>query len=105
MPHDRRLMKIARALLDNPADQRSLSDWAHEVGAGTRTLSRLFPQETGMRFRNWQQQVRLLEALRLLAAGNPVTNVAFDVGYDSPSAFVSMFKQALGKTPGQYFEQ
>jgi AraC-like DNA-binding protein len=105
MPRDRRLMKIARALLDNPADQRSLSDWAHEVGAGTRTLSRLFPQETGMRFRNWQQQVRLLEALRLLAAGNPVTNVAFDVGYDSPRAFVSMFKQALGRTPGQYFEQ
>jgi AraC-like DNA-binding protein len=105
MPRDRRLLKIARGLLDNPADQRGLSEWAKEVGAGTRTLSRLFPLETGMQFRNWQQQVRLLEALRLLAAGNPVTNVAFDVGYDSPSAFVSMFKRALGRTPSQYFEQ
>jgi AraC-like DNA-binding protein/quercetin dioxygenase-like cupin family protein len=105
MPRDRRLLKIARALLDNPADARGLKEWAQEVGAGTRTLSRLFPAETGMQFRAWQQQVRLLEALRLLAAGNPVTNVAYDVGYDSPSAFVSMFKRALGRTPGQYFEQ
>jgi AraC-like DNA-binding protein len=104
MPRDRRLVKIARALLDNPADQRGLAEWAKEVGAGTRTLSRLFPRETGMQFRNWQQQVRLLEALRLLAAGNPVTNVALDVGYESTSAFVSMFRRTLGKTPGQYFD-
>jgi len=29
--------------------------------------------------------------------------VAIDLGYDSPSAFLSMFKKALGKTPGRYF--
>jgi AraC-like DNA-binding protein len=104
MPKDRRLLKIANALIDNPADQRGLAEWSKEVGAATRTLCRLFPLETGMQFRAWQQQVRLLEALRLLAAGHPVTNVAYDVGYESPSAFVSMFKRALGKTPGQYFE-
>jgi AraC-like DNA-binding protein len=104
MPKDRRVAKIAHALIDNPADQRSLTEWAKEVGAAPRTLCRLFPQETGMQFRAWQQQVRLIEALRLLAAGEPVTNVAYDVGYDSPSAFVSMFKRALGKTPGHYFE-
>jgi AraC-like DNA-binding protein len=64
----------------------------------------LFPQQTGMSFRLWQQQVRLLEALRRLAAGAPVTNVALEIGYESPSAFVLMFKRSLGKTPGQYFD-
>jgi AraC-like DNA-binding protein len=103
MPKDRRIARIANALIDNPADQRGLNEWAKEAGAAPRTVCRLFPRETGMQFRAWQQQVRLLEALRLLAAGHPVTTVAYDVGYDSPSAFVSMFKRALGKTPGQYF--
>jgi len=32
-----------------------------------------------------------------------VITIAMDLGYDSPSAFISMFKKALGKTPGQYF--
>jgi len=34
-----------------------------------------------------------------------VTNVAMDLGYDSQSAFISMFKRALGKTPGKYFAE
>jgi AraC-like DNA-binding protein len=34
-----------------------------------------------------------------------VSTVALDLGYNSPSAFIAMFKKALGKTPGQYFEE
>jgi AraC-like DNA-binding protein len=39
-----------------------------------------------------------------LAEGAPVTAVAFDLGYESPSAFVSAFRRALGKTPRRYFD-
>ena len=39
----------------------------------------------------------------LLAGGEAVTNVAMDVGYESPSAFIAMFKKVLGTTPGRYF--
>ena len=49
------------------------------------------------------RSVRLLRALERLAAGASVTEVAFDLGYDSPSAFVTMFRRALGTTPGRYF--
>jgi AraC-like DNA-binding protein len=31
-----------------------------------------------------------------------VTTVAFEVGYDSPSAFIAMFRKTLGATPGRY---
>jgi AraC-like DNA-binding protein len=51
----------------------------------------------------WRQQLRLAHALRLLAVGEPVTSVALDVGYDSPSAFVSSFRKTFGTTPGRYF--
>jgi AraC-like DNA-binding protein len=45
----------------------------------------------------------LLHALRLLAAGRPVTAVAFEVGYESASAFIAMFRRTLGTTPRRYF--
>jgi AraC-like DNA-binding protein/quercetin dioxygenase-like cupin family protein len=103
IPADRRLRAIATAMTGDPGDARTLADWARTVGASSRTLARLFLAETGMSFRHWRQQVRLLEALRRLASREPVTTVALDLGYDSPSAFISMFKRALGLTPGQYF--
>jgi AraC-like DNA-binding protein len=56
-----------------------------------------------MSFGQWRQQLRILEALRRLGSKEPVTTVAMDLGYDSPSAFIAMFKKALGHTPGQYF--
>ena len=68
-----------------------------------RTLTRLFRQQTGMSVAAWRQQVRLLEALSLLAMGRPVTTVAYDVGYDSPSSFTAMFHKVFGVAPSQYF--
>ena len=99
----RRLRRLVEALLEPPADNRRLEGWGQTVGASSRTLARLFQSETTMTFRNWRQHLRVLEALRRLALGEAVTNVALDVGFDSPSAFVQMFKKWLGQTPGRYF--
>ncbi len=44
----------------------------------------------------------LCGAVRFKAVGEPVTSVAFEVGYDSPSAFIAMFRKTLGDTPGRY---
>ncbi len=98
-----KLKRIVEALSAEPADPRSLEDWAGEVGASGRTLTRAFVAETGMTFREWRQQARLLESLTRLAAGQPVTTVALDLGYGSQSAFIAMFKRAFGTTPGKYF--
>lgn len=102
MPTDPRLRKIVQFLMDNPADQRNLDEWAKEAGASKRTLIRLFPAQTGMSFRSWRQQRRLLRAVELLASGNNVTAVALELGYDSTSSFVSMFRRCLGTTPSRY---
>jgi len=100
---DPRLQPIISALSRNPSDSRDLGAWAREVGASERTLSRLFSSQTGMTFRQWRQQVKLLEALGHLANGEQVAGVAIDLGYESQSAFIAMFKKALGTTPGKYF--
>jgi len=105
IPEDSRLKKIYDNLSQHPADNRTLEQWGNMVGATGRTLARCFRSETGMSFGQWRQQVRLLEALRRLGIKEQVTTVAIELGYDSPSAFISMFKKALGKTPGQYFKE
>ena len=103
IPRDRRLQKIFVGLTKNPAEKRTLEGWGKTVGATSRTLARLFRSEIGMSFTQWRQQVRILEGLRRLAGEEPVTTVALDLGYESPSAFIAMFRKALGSTPGQYF--
>ncbi len=56
-----------------------------------------------MSFDKWRCQLRLMPALQFLASGHKVTTAAIDAGYDSPSAFIAMFKKHFGATPSQYF--
>jgi len=102
MPTDPRVLRVAQSLIANPADSRDLGAWASEVGASKRTLGRLFTAETGMSFRSWRQQRRLLRALELLATGDSVTNIALELGYENTSAFIAMFRRCLGTTPRCY---
>jgi AraC-like DNA-binding protein/mannose-6-phosphate isomerase-like protein (cupin superfamily) len=105
MPQDKRIRKVAEAMLSDPADDRGLEDWSRFAGASPRTLARLFQSETGMTFRAWRQQLRLQRALEMLTEGQAVTSVALDLGYDSPSAFIAMFRRALGASPTRYLPQ
>jgi AraC-like DNA-binding protein len=102
MPRDDRARRAAERLLLDPGEP--IDEAARVAGASKRTLERLFRSETAMTLGRWRQRLRLIEALRLLAAGQPVTRVALDVGYDSPSAFITAFRRELGTTPGRYFE-
>lgn len=103
MPKDERAVDVAKWLREHPDDAGVLKQVARRANASVRTIERLFRLETGMTFGRWRQQLRLLEALRLLAGGKAVTAVALEVGYDSPSAFIAMFRKALGTTPSRYF--
>ena len=104
-PRDARLEKITAALLADPADSRALADWAKQAGASERTLARLFVKETGMTFGAWRERLRLTTAVARLAEGEPVTAVAYDLGYQSPSAFIAMFRRTMGDTPGRYLKK
>ena len=114
MPHERfnlpisshpKIRAMADALTIEPSDRSTLSDWANRVAMSDRSLARLLIRETGLTFGRWRQQLHLVVALRELATGEPVQNVAAKLGYDSVNAFITMFKKALGSTPAQYFAQ
>jgi AraC-like DNA-binding protein len=102
MPTDRRLQNICLALLHTPDHANTLEDWAQQVGASSRTLARLFQQQLQMSFNAWRQQLRLMEALPRLLAGDSVQRVARDLGYGSARAFSAMFRRLLGENPREY---
>lgn len=101
-PRDRRLLAVCSAILETPGCQRSMEEWAATAGASARTLIRLFPKETGLHYRQWLQQVHLADAFCRLANGDSVGSIAHALGYASPSAFTTMFRRILGKTPQHY---
>lgn len=57
-----------------------------------------------MSFVQWRQRVRIAYALELLSQNKQITDVAHTVGYESASAFTTMFKKHLGTSPKHYIE-
>ena len=90
------------AFLAAPEAGATIDGWADALAMNRRTFTRLFRRETGMSFAEWRQQACLSVALPKLAAGEPVTTVAYDLGYDGPGSFSAMFKRALGVSPSRY---
>lgn len=98
-----KIRRIIDALETDTADRTTLAQWAQRLAMSDRSLARLVQQETGLTFGRWRKQLHLIVALRQLASGMSVQQVAGNLGYDSVTAFITMFKKALGRPPSQYF--
>lgn len=102
-PTDPDLIPICQAITRMPDDPTTLTQWAARQGIDPKTLQRRFARHTGMSFGQWRQQARLIIALEQLASGVKVVDVALNLGYNSPSAFATMFKRQFGVPPSAYF--
>ena len=91
-----------RRFIEQPGAHETIDDWSKALGMSRRAFTRLFRRETGLSFMAWRQQACLLSAMPRLAAGESVTTVAMDLGYENPSAFTLMFKRAFGSPPLAY---
>lgn len=68
-----------------------------------RTFRRRFAASLGVSWRSFLLKARLLRAMELLTyPGTRVTDVALEVGFDSPSAFAKAFYTFTGETPKAY---
>ncbi|MFJ8793780.1 helix-turn-helix domain-containing protein [Streptomyces sp. NPDC102462] len=104
LPGDARIDAITEALLDDPADSRSLEEWARWLGISDRTITRAFRRATGLSFAQWRQVLRVHRALTLLSEGFDVQTVSDSLGYAQPSTFIAAFRRVMGTTPGAYFD-
>lgn len=101
-PRHAGLADRCRTFVLAPKIHETIDVWCGALGMSRRTFTRLFRRETGMSFQSWCQQACLLSAMPRLAAGEPVTTVAIDLGYENPSAFTTMFRRSFGSPPLQY---
>lgn len=93
--------RVADALQADPADTPRIRDLAAGLGVSERTIERAFLADAAMTIGEWRRRSRLTRAIALLAAGRDVREVALEVGYETPSAFVAAFKRSVGATPGK----
>jgi AraC-like DNA-binding protein len=98
VPTDPRARAAAAALLEHATARMPTIE-----GVSRRSLERIFRADTGLSLGQFRERARLLAALPRLAQGEPVSRVATDVGYATPSAFGAMFRRVLGTSPTGYF--
>jgi AraC-like DNA-binding protein len=101
LPSDPRAVRLAERLREEPTCGLELEPLARDAGASARTMQRLFLAETGLRFTEWRQRMRLLHAATLLGAGATVTQAGFEAGYAGTSAFIAAFRKQFGRTPAR----
>ncbi|USD64536.1 helix-turn-helix domain-containing protein [Vibrio sp. SCSIO 43136] len=80
------------------------SQMAKLLYVSERSLQRKFKQQTDKTFKEYLNQVRLEQACQLLMAGQKVSEVAFDSGFNDPSYFSQRFKHYFGISPSQFVE-
>jgi AraC-like DNA-binding protein len=102
---DSRLQHLAAALLKNPGDRSTMDELAARYAMSESTFARLVAKETGMTFGRWRQRLHILVAMQRLTAGSSVQAVSLDLGYESPSAFITMFKKTMGKSPRRFLAE
>ncbi|MGK7245745.1 AraC family transcriptional regulator N-terminal domain-containing protein [Buttiauxella agrestis] len=87
------------------AEPLKIDELAKRVGMSSSSLHHRFKALTVMSPLQYQKQIRLLEARRLLLSGSlDVANVAWLVGYESPSQFNREYRRSFGAAPLQDVE-
>ncbi|MCR9255821.1 MAG: helix-turn-helix transcriptional regulator [Alphaproteobacteria bacterium] len=102
MPDDVRARRLADGLIAQGRQDVDLAGLIRAAGLAPATATRLFRRECGLTPGQWLKRLLVLTAIERLTAGEAVTTVALDLGYESPSAFSAMFLKVAGRPPSAY---
>ncbi len=98
--------RTVRWLRENHAESVRVEELAASVGLSVSAFHRNFQAVTGVSPIQFQKQIRLQEARQQLAGSNDdVAQVAYAVGYDSPSQFNREYRRLFGTSPGRDRQQ
>lgn len=101
IPQDARIAMVCRALEADPADGRTMTQWAAAAGTSEKTMQRLFVKLTGLSFQQWRNHARMARAIELHNQGRRLLDIAVELGYSSEGAYSHAFRQFYGYPPGQ----
>ena len=98
------LVLRAREYIDkHKAEQLSLADVAKAAGASVFHFCKVFHRSTGLKFTDYVARVRLEDARnRLLNPNLRISEIAYDVGFQSLTQFNRTFKRVFGQSPTEF---
>ena len=87
---------------ENFADRIALDDLSEAASMSRYHYVRMFRRIYGLTPRAYLRDLRISESKRLIKKGLPITQVCFEVGYESVTTFSSVFKKCTGYSPKGY---
>jgi AraC-like DNA-binding protein len=96
--------RVADLAIADPGMRLDLGELACRAATSVRTISRLFPAETGLTFKAWRQRARIVLAIDKLTEGCPISQVAAQTGFASTAAFSSAFRHVTTMTPTAFLD-
>jgi AraC-like DNA-binding protein len=90
-------------ILKNQGDALSLGQVAKAVNTSTFYFCKMFKKFTGLNFTDYVSRTRIEKARNLLLNPNlRVSEIAFEVGFQSLTHFNRVFKKIVGESPTEY---
>jgi AraC-like DNA-binding protein len=88
---------------ENQAEDISLGQVAKAVNSSTFHFCKMFKKTTGLNFTDYVSRVRIEKAKNLLLNPNlRVSEIAYEVGFQSLTHFNRVFKKITGQSPTEY---
>ncbi|MBQ8357716.1 MAG: helix-turn-helix transcriptional regulator [Clostridia bacterium] len=100
-----RMLELKSYIDEHYASIRSVTDLAARLFYSREYISRLFRRYYNTSVAGYLARYRVRKSLSLLEKGFPVTQVAFDVGFGSMSAYISAFKKYMGIVPSAWHKK
>lgn len=100
---DRETVQQMRGILEQRHEERiTLTDLGHEMNLSPFQTLRVFQRHLGITPHQYLLRYRVEKARLLLCAGEPIAEVAAQVGFTDQSHMTKHFKRLLGTTPSRY---
>jgi YesN/AraC family two-component response regulator len=99
------IVETVKSYLEKDYAQATLDQAALLVSMSPNYVSKVFKQETGTKFSDYLQDVKMKKAEKMLHDVNlKIYQISYAVGYDNPKNFTRAFKQYYGLSPWEYRE-
>lgn len=92
-----------RYIEEHYMEEITLEEIARYVGLSPQHFSKIFKEDTGMKYIDWITNLRIDMAKRLLReGGRTIKEVCYLCGYNDPNYFSRIFRKTAGKSPKEY---
>jgi AraC-like DNA-binding protein len=97
--------RVADLIVADHRNQMDLREIASRAATSVRTVSRLFPTETGLTLKAWRQRARIVRTIERLARGDAPAKIAREAGFASTAAYSCAFRQVTAMTPTAFMSR